>query len=626
MHKKMMSILLLFVIIFMAMPIAAYAEGKDYENHWAESIIKEWVDNGYINGYPDGSFRPEGQVTRAEFVKLANKLYGYTEMSEISFEDVDQNDWYYNDVQKSLAAGYIKGISENKFAPNEYLTREQAAVMAAKITGLENSAESVQDFADKNKISDWAKEYVNAAADAQLLIGYSEDGTFRPQNHITRAEAVVLLDRMSKNTKYDLTVTEPGTTIENKIYENVYISKSVGNGEVILKNVNITGELLVEGGGENSVIIQDSTINKLIIDKEDGKLRILLQGNTEIDLTSILSGVKLEQKDLTGSGFNSVIIDENAQSGDVVTINANIGELTFNASIRLNIRTGIIESLVINGAPEGFSIYLGEDATIQSLTVNTGISFTGSGTIENVQVNSNGVTFEKEPEKVTVLPGIEEPEIIPPALEGGGGGGGQVPPEQLNIEASVVNTVVTTALNEEYDLLSNINVTTSDVNITFVTDDLNETYITLAGAKLTGKLQGVVNVKAKLSKSGYSDKNITFKVAVAPVVLNWTNPSGIKYEGDTENVTVNLSLLSGVSSVNDVTVVMVWEKKGEADYTYINISDITLRDAENNEILNESSIYRIGEGIDVKKNTSISTSATFNNSGEYKLTVYAIEE
>jgi hypothetical protein len=625
MQKKTM-LLLLLVIIFIAMPITAYAEGKDYEGHWAESTIKGWVDKGYITGYPDGSFRPEGQVTRAEFVKLANKLYGYTEISEVTFEDVKQNDWYYAEVQKSLASGYIKGISENIFAPNDCLTREQAAVIAAKITGLEIKSENAQDFADNSQISGWAKDYVNAAANAQLLIGYSEDKTFKPQNHITRAEAVVLLDRMSKTTKYDLTVTEPGTIIENKTYENVHISKTVGNGNVTLKNVKITGELLVEGGGENSVIIQDSTINKLIIDKEDGKLRILLQGKTEVDLTSILSGVKLEQQDLTGSGFNSVIIDENAQSSDVVTISANINKLTFNASIRINIRTGVIESLVINGAPEGFSIYLGEDTTIQSLTVNSGISFTGGGTIENVQVNSNGVTFEKEPEKMTVLPGISKPEIIPPALGGGGGGGGPVSPELLNIEASVVNAVVTTALDEEFDLLSNIHVTTSEVNITFVLDDLDETYVTLTGGMLTGKAQGIVNVTAKLSKSGYADKNISFKVAVAPVVLNWTNPSGNKIEGATETININLSLLAGVSNVDDVTVVMLWEKKDAAEFKYINSSDITIKNAENNEILNEDGIYRIGEGMDVKGNINIATSATFNNSGEYKLTVYVIKE
>lgn len=627
MHKKTILILLLFVMICTVMPIAAYAEGKDYEGHWAENTIKGWIDKGYINGYPDGSFRPEGQVTRAEFVKLANKLYGYTELSEISFEDVKQDDWYYADVQKSLAAGYIKGISENVFAPDDCLTREQAAVMAAKITGLEINTENVKGFADSSKISDWAKEYVSAAADAQLLIGYSEDDTFRPQNHITRAEAVVLLDRMSKITKYDLTITESGTIIENKTYKNVCISKTVGSGNVTLKNVKITGELFVEGGGENSVIIQDSTINKLTIDKEDGKLRILLQGSTEIDLTSILSGVKLEQQDLTGSGFNSVIIDENAQQGDVVTINANINELTFNATIRINIRTGIIESLVINGAPEGFSIYLAEEATIQSLTINSGISITGSGTIENAQINSDGVTFEKEPEKMTVSPEISKPEIIPPTAGGeGGGGGGPVAPELLNIEASVMNSVVTTALDEEFDLLSNIHVITRDVNITFVLDDLNETYVTLTGAKLTGKAQGVVSVTVKLSKSGYADKNVTFKVAVAPVVLNWTNPSGNKYEGDIEIINVNLSLLNGVSSVDDVTVVMLWEKKEDISFKYINSGDITLKNAQNEEIFNANGIYRIGEGIGVKGNTSITTSVTFNNSGEYKLTVYVIKE
>jgi hypothetical protein len=612
-------------MICTVMPIAAYGEGKDYEGHWAESTIKGWIDKGYINGYPDGSFRPEGQVTRAEFVKLANKLYGYTEMSEITFEDVNQNDWYYDDVQKSLAAGYIKGISGNIFAPDDCLTREQAAVIAAKITGLEIKSESVHEFTDKNQISDWAKDYVNAAASAQLLIGYSEDQTFRPQNHITRAEAVVLLDRMSKTTKYDLTITEPGTIIENKTYENVYISKSVGSGEVIIKNVNITGELLVEGGGENSVIIQDSTINKMIIDKEDGKLRILLQGSTEIDLTSIFSGVKLEQKDLTGSGFNNVIIDENAQSGDVVTINANIGELTFNASIRINIRTGVVESLVINGAPEGFSIYVGEGATIQSAIINSQISFSGSGTIDKAQINADGVTFEKEPEKMTVAPGISEPEIIPPSIGGGGGGGG-APSETLNIEAAVINSVIITAINEEYDLISNINVSINDVNVTFTSDDVDETYITLINGKLTGKSQGVVNVTARLRKSGYTDKIITFRVAVAPVVLNWTNPSGNKYVGDTEVININLSLLNGVSSMDGITVVMLWEKKDGIEFKNINIDDITIRNKENEVIFNENGIYRIDEGLMVSGSTSISASATFNNLGEYKLTVYVIKE
>lgn len=625
MHKKTISLLLLFVMIFAAIPIRTYGENKDYKGHWAESTIKGWIDKGYITGYPDGSFRPEGQVTRAEFVKMANKLYGYTEMSEVAFDDVDQNDWYYADVQKSLAAGYIKGISENKFAPDDCLTREQAAVIAAKITGLEVNAESVQMFADKSQISEWAVDYVNAAANAQLLKGYSIDGTFRPKNHITRAEAVVLLDRMSKMTKYDLTVTESGTIIENKTYKNVYISKTVGSGNVTLKNVSITGELLVEGGGEKSVIIQDSTIKKMIVDKEDGKLRILLQGSTEVDVTSILSGVRLEQQDLTGAGFNSVIIDENAQSSDVVTINANISALTFNATIRLNIRTGIIESLVINGAPEGFSIYLGEGTTIQSLTINSGISFTGSGTIENAHVNSEGVTFEKEPEKMTMSPGVSKPEIIPTA-GGGGGGGGTVPPELLNIEATVVNSVVITALDEEYDLLSNIHASTSDVNITFVSDDIDETYITLTNGKLKGKAQGVVNVTAVLSKSGYTNKNVTFKVAVAPVVLNWINPSGNKFEGDTEIININLSLMAGVSFVDNVTVVMLWEKKENTEYKFINIGDITLRDTGNNEIFNEDGIYRIGEDIAVKGNTSVATSVTFNNSGEYKVTVYVIKE
>jgi hypothetical protein len=306
---------------------------------------------------------------------------------------------------------------------------------------------------------------------------------------------------------------------------------------------------------------------------------------------------------------------------NAVIINANISELTFNATIRLNIRSGVIESLVINGAPEGFSIYLGEDVTIQSATINSQISFSGSGTIDKAQIYADSVTFDKEPDKMTVAPGISEPEIIPPSIGGGGGGGGAAPSEPLNIDASVVNSIITTSINEEYDLISNINVSTSNVNVTFTSDDEDETYITLINGKQTGKSQGVVNVTAKLSKSGYADKSITFKVAVAPVVLNWTNPSGNKYEGDTKIININ-----GVSSMDGGTVVMLWEKKDGTEFKNINIDDITIRNKENEVIFNENGIYRIDEGLMVSGSTSISASATFNNSGEYKLTVYVIKE
>lgn len=84
----------------MAMPTAFAA--NDITGHWAEETIKSWLNNGYVSGYPDGTFRPEGYVTRAEFVTMVNNLFGYTDKAELNLTDVNPGDWYYEEVQKHM--------------------------------------------------------------------------------------------------------------------------------------------------------------------------------------------------------------------------------------------------------------------------------------------------------------------------------------------------------------------------------------------------------------------------------------------------------------------------------------------------------------------------------------------
>jgi|GEM_PF-277172 len=312
MIKKTISLLLVFIMIFtMAMPTNALGIDKDYSGHWAEGTIKSWLDNSYVTGYPDGSFKPEGLVTRAEFVKMVNNLFGYTETSNVSFTDINQNDWFYQEVQIAFKAGYIDGVSKTKFAPNDKLTREQAAVIISKIMKLNESSQSAEIFTDSNTISSWAKDYVGSAYEAKLIKGYN-DNSFRPQDPIKRAEAIVTLDRSLNMEFADLIVDTADTIIENKIVNNLHITKEVGNGEVTLKNVTIKGELLVEGGGLNTIIIEDSIVNKLTTNKEDGKVRILIEGETSVDFTSVKSESILEQNKLTGQGFEELTVYENS--------------------------------------------------------------------------------------------------------------------------------------------------------------------------------------------------------------------------------------------------------------------------------------------------------------------------
>jgi chitinase len=168
---------------------------RDYVGHWAQPVIQKWLDMEYITGYPDGTFRPEDFITRAEFVTIVNKALGYEETGEIAFTDVEEESWYYEEVQKAYREGEIIGVSKTRFAPEDYITREQAAIIMARLVNLDGYSKGAGVFTDSIQISSWAREYVGAAAYHNLIKGY-EDNTFRPQNNIKRAEAVVLLDRI----------------------------------------------------------------------------------------------------------------------------------------------------------------------------------------------------------------------------------------------------------------------------------------------------------------------------------------------------------------------------------------------------------------------------------------------
>ena len=170
-------------------------EEHDYLGHWAESAIQKWLDISYITGYPDGTFKPEEFITRAEFVKLVNNLFGFMEEAEIAFVDVKEDNWYYKEIQKAYKAGYIIGVSPTEFAPNEYITREQSAIILSRLLGLNSNDKGADVFYDSKQISVWAKGYVGAAAEQGLIKGY-EDNSYMPQNNIKRAEAVSLLDRV----------------------------------------------------------------------------------------------------------------------------------------------------------------------------------------------------------------------------------------------------------------------------------------------------------------------------------------------------------------------------------------------------------------------------------------------
>ncbi|MEK4005663.1 YDG domain-containing protein [Paenibacillus sp. FSL H3-0333] len=162
--------------------------------HWAQNEVTDWVDKGLIQGYADGSFKPDNSLKRSEFMALINRAFGFTETAPVAYKDLSTSNWAYTEVAKAVKAGYISGYSDGTIGTGKTISRQEAAVIINRLLKLD-AAQTGALFSDSKDIAAWALDSVNAVAAAGVMKGYSEDNSFRPGREITRAEAVVSLTR-----------------------------------------------------------------------------------------------------------------------------------------------------------------------------------------------------------------------------------------------------------------------------------------------------------------------------------------------------------------------------------------------------------------------------------------------
>ena len=164
----------------------------DIQNHWAKDSVNELCEKGVISGFPDGTFKPDNQVTRAEFVKMLTQAFKITGVKKVYFSDVTYGDWYFECVAAAAENGILYG-EDGRFKPDEYITREDAAVMLyryLKNAGLADDGKA--EFADGGEISEYAVPAVGALGAAKIINGVG-DGRFEPKGVTTRAQAAVLI-------------------------------------------------------------------------------------------------------------------------------------------------------------------------------------------------------------------------------------------------------------------------------------------------------------------------------------------------------------------------------------------------------------------------------------------------
>ena len=168
---------------------------------WAHKAIEYLYNNKILNGKSENSFAPDDYVKREEFVKLVVNAFGLSAEGEITFNDVNSNDWYYDYLISAANLGVVNGISETEFGVGKNITREDIAVMiyrAVTTSGIDTDiiVEDIPELTDLDTVSEYAKEAVEFMIEKGAINGI--DGEFRPHEYATRAQTAQMLYQIIK--------------------------------------------------------------------------------------------------------------------------------------------------------------------------------------------------------------------------------------------------------------------------------------------------------------------------------------------------------------------------------------------------------------------------------------------
>lgn len=173
------------------------------ENDWFYDSVKYAYENDLMKGISNTEFAPDSDVTRAMFVTVIYRMENEPQTGKCAFTDVESGSYYENAVAWTNENGIVSGISEDCFAPNEPITREQMAAIIyryAAFKGYDITTSSNTSYTDNDNISDYAKDAVIWAAEKYVMTG-NTDGSFAPKANTTRAQTASVFMRMVENLK-----------------------------------------------------------------------------------------------------------------------------------------------------------------------------------------------------------------------------------------------------------------------------------------------------------------------------------------------------------------------------------------------------------------------------------------
>ncbi|UOF91491.1 S-layer homology domain-containing protein [Fodinisporobacter ferrooxydans] len=165
---------------------------SDVKGNWAQPYIDKLVSLGAISGYPDGTFKPDQNITRAEFAEVLVKALNLKPQNGKVFSDT-ANHWAKDAIATAAYYGIVNGYNSATFGPDNPITREQMAVMMENALKLQATNNPII-YKDQASISSWAVSSIETLVENNVVSGYP-DNTFKPQANATRAEAATMIVR-----------------------------------------------------------------------------------------------------------------------------------------------------------------------------------------------------------------------------------------------------------------------------------------------------------------------------------------------------------------------------------------------------------------------------------------------
>lgn len=388
------------------------AKLTDIDGHWSKDYVEYGVQKGYINGYEDGSFRPEATVTRAEFSKMINASVGIAKTADISFNDISSGDWYYQEVRKAVYAGYTNGYEDDTFRAENRITREEAAVILSRIATRAEKNKSLSSFRDTGEIADWAEDAFELVCSKGYITG-DEQKRLQPKGLLTRGQAAKIIYSLITTENIcakDYTISAFNPTCSETIFTgDVIFSSNLLKSSLSLDGCRILGMLKISGSGGAEISAKDSHIGAIEVKGADPTITLAdsYAKYVYLDAPASLAGSRYGTVYLSGDNLVSGTVEISAKpektviSADAIVRFGNLPFLEIDKKASVTVQSGKIASMTVSSGAKGSVITLSNDVEVDNLTVNAAVSFRGKGEIANAVNNVSGVTYETRPNQLT---------------------------------------------------------------------------------------------------------------------------------------------------------------------------------------------------------------------------------